>query len=602
MRIRNRVPRPRVWTTIVALLVVLTFLLPPFYGCGTKSEFLVEQLVKAAEGATISSGDKGITLEIPPDALPEDTRVTLSIVPEKEWADDIRAIEPLGSVYRLEPDGIELEKPATLTIHLDPDDLAGLNLPEGAFPACIVLTRSQDGEWDVLSNPETTVDANTGEVLVTGEATHFSESFAEDGPLAVEICPPSANHNKGDEWQATVLVYHLGEIEWATTVLTGGAFYTSGGSVKVSGPWYSERLTIAPGEDTFTIPRPKFYCKSDGKGRYGAQVCVQTPDMYSKSLAEMFFGPATEEEGKSAVRVPSHEYKWRRNVYTDLQFRIWVVGRATCVEQAATPAPVSEGVPEETEEQEEQVTCELTFDPDPCKFGEVCVGAKKLITVTVTNPCDFDVTVYDVSVGGSNTPFKVVSTMPRNLTLPKGQSYDFTIEFAPPSTEKYTDYFGIYFQYEYLGTLELKASTLAVSGTGVVCEQQAPAVSIDGSWSCDPTAAGSQLDLQQLSIKTNGQAPIEKVITIVNGVERFNSGNINATVFPPPSDRPYIFRHPMTCSGPHTATVKVFTADGETYEKTWEVYCDGEPAEQPPPPGAICPICGHPIDQCTCPK
>ena len=71
MRSGNKVQRPHIWTSIAVLVCVLAFLLPPLYGCGcgTKGEFLVEQMVKAAEGATIQSSDNRITVEIPPDAL-----------------------------------------------------------------------------------------------------------------------------------------------------------------------------------------------------------------------------------------------------------------------------------------------------------------------------------------------------------------------------------------------------------------------------------------------------------------------------------------------------------------------------------------------------
>jgi hypothetical protein len=582
--IKNRVPEFHTWTSILALIVVLTFLLPPFYGCETKGEFLVSQMVKASEGATISSSDEGIALEIPPGALSEDTTVTLGIVPEANWANDIQAIEPVGYVYRLEPDGLELDKPATLTIRLESDSLMDINLPDGAFPACIVLTSTNGGEWDMLRNPATSIDINTGDVLVSGEATHFSRAVVRKMDMAVAINPSSVQKLVKETWPATVTVFNLKD----TGMFEGDSMnvyqinYLAAGKVNTYGIPSASSFLLEGGESKTTTPQPTFECSEKGTGKYGAMVMAKL--YLAEIIEDLLWGPGTLFEDPDKVL-------WENEM---VEITVW--GDATCGAPVATPAPVSEGAPEETKE---QVTCGLTFNPDPSEFGDVCVGASKQMAVTVTNPCDFDITVAEYK--WPDAPFKVVSTVPRNLTLAKGQSYDYTIEFTPLGTETYTTTFRTSFEYEHDGEWDYRVSSLDVSGTGVVCEQQVSALWADGNWQCTPTTAGQQLDFQILVRDlTNGQAPIAAVVLYIDGEKVHSSGAISTIEYPPPPGM--LFRR-ITSPGPHTIRIVAVNTQGQTLDKNWEVYCGGEPPEQPPvsqPPetGQICPICDIPFDLC----
>jgi len=559
MRFRNRVPRSRTWTGIVAIVFVLAFLLPPFYGCEPKDEFLVEQMVKASEGATISSGDNRITLEIPPDAMSENTRVRLSTVPEEEWADDIREMEPLGTVYRLEPDGTQLDKPATLTIRLEPDDLTELELPEGALPVCIMITRSKDGEWDALDNQVTEIGTDTGALQITGNTTHFSEEFIEGTTLAVSFEPPSATRGKNESWFATLSIRNRGHEEmpewwraYSSKMSITGINSSGWGSVSSLSSDLSD-FDLARGEER--DKRFQYKCKEEGKGNYVAQFRANTVFfVYRKTQSGLI--SFTAREGSVGVVLNKD---------------------AKC----NPPAP------------KEQATCELTFNPDPYDFGDVCVGASKRMKVTVTNGCDFDVTVTDYK--WPDAPFEVVSTVPRNLTLAPKQSYEYTIEFTPPSAGNYAGLFGVSVEFEHLGEHRRGAFYGELSGTGVACEQQASALSIDGSPSCTPTATGSQLDLQK--IKVSSKTPIAEVTYSIDGEVARSFGDISATEWPPP---PGMILRRITEPGLHTQCVKAVNIHGQEAEQCWETYCSGEPTGEQPV--SICPKCGIPSNLCPCPK
>jgi len=577
MMIGNRVAGYRVWATIVAIIVVLTFLLPPFYGCGTKGEFLVAQLVKASEGATISSSDKKITLEIPPDALKKDTRVTLSVVPEEEWSDDIREMEPLGAVYRLEPDGIELDKPATLTIRLEPDDLTGMDLPEGAFPLCIALTRSDDGEWDILNNPETMADSDTGEVLVSGEASHFSEEVLRYTTIAVSFEPEEVQASIYEGcWPIVMQIRNFGREKAQIGAIE---YYCSGPVEKCMYADELSSLDLLPGE-TESVEM-EFNCGDDGYGYYGSKMLVKTS--ISASIAAAITGSIDEAKFMT-------ESDPRRKLLKEGYVWVRAMRGAMCEDPVVSDIPEPAMAPERPKG---QVACKVTFNPDLLDFGNVCVGTTKQMRVTVTNNsnCNVAIAGYEWPI----PPFKIVSTVPQTLTLAPGQSYDYNIQFTPTRTGPHKGFFGILVRCEPLGqqhTTELLE--LRISGTGVACEQQASAISIEGEPSCTPTTAGSQLDLK---ISVRGQAPIEEVTYYIDGELARSFGDISATEWPP---SPGMILRRITDPGPHTQCVKAVNVLGQDAERCWETYCSEEPTSQPL--GAFCPFCGYPIDQCICPK
>jgi hypothetical protein len=215
----------------------------------------------------------------------------------------------------------------------------------------------------------------------------------------------------------------------------------------------------------------------------------------------------------------------------------------------------------------------LAFNPDPCDFGNVCVGDSKQIRVTVTNIGDFDVTVADYE--WPEAPFEVISTVPRNLTLAETQSYEYNIEFSPLDVGLQSDSFGITVEFEHRGQKYTREFSLVVSGTGVPC-----LLSVAGWPSCDPTATGATLDFQVLAVDlTNGQNPIVLVVLYIDGEIAYSSGVISVAEFPPPPG--IIFRRETT-RGPHTIRVVAMNILGQEREETWSVFCGEEPPSQPP--------------------
>ena len=113
------------------------------------------------------------------------------------------------------------------------------------------------------------------------------------------------------------------------------------------------------------------------------------------------------------------------------------------------------------------VDAELTGDPNPVDFGEVCVGDSAQIRVTVTNTGDFALTVTDYE--WPEAPFEVISTIPRTLTLAIGASYEYNIEFTPTDVGTFYGEFGITVEFEYRGETYSRQLVGDLVGDGVLC-------------------------------------------------------------------------------------------------------------------------------------
>ena len=113
------------------------------------------------------------------------------------------------------------------------------------------------------------------------------------------------------------------------------------------------------------------------------------------------------------------------------------------------------------------VDTELTADPDPIDFGKICGGESKDIRVTITNTGDFDLVVTDYDFPTS--PYEVVSTIPQNLALAKGASYEYNIRFTPPDEATYHGRFNIYVEFEYRGEKIPQKWSFDLVGEGEDC-------------------------------------------------------------------------------------------------------------------------------------
>ena len=105
-----------------------------------------------------------LTLEIPPGALTEDTQISVGKIPEEEWSEAIKEGDPPLAVYQLEPDGLQLLEPATLTVQL---------LVEHSLGQLFVIHVFGD-DLESVTVDESKFDPETNTLTVSIQLTHFS--------------------------------------------------------------------------------------------------------------------------------------------------------------------------------------------------------------------------------------------------------------------------------------------------------------------------------------------------------------------------------------------------------------------------------------------
>ncbi len=139
---------------------------------------VTETDISAAAGGQAQSGDQKLELTFPAGAVAADTPVRIEKIAASDLGTNFDGIE-VRTAYRFGPDGTQFAQPVQVKLSLgktsiDPANPA-VNLP--------VVLLDSNGTLDGLQNLVYEVDADSGEVTLTGELTHFSDlavSYARD--------------------------------------------------------------------------------------------------------------------------------------------------------------------------------------------------------------------------------------------------------------------------------------------------------------------------------------------------------------------------------------------------------------------------------------
>lgn len=127
-------------------------------------------------GGDVGTTDGRVTLSVPAGALPVGTSVDVTIreVSGASPSADLAAFAGASPVvaYDLSPDGTAFTQPVTVTIRLPQSAGAGGAI---TLPLLAAGNVSSGGVTTPLSNMVVTTDPATGEVVITGEITHFSQ-------------------------------------------------------------------------------------------------------------------------------------------------------------------------------------------------------------------------------------------------------------------------------------------------------------------------------------------------------------------------------------------------------------------------------------------
>ena len=237
----------------------------------------VQALIPAADGGGLQLGvgnQASISIEIPPNALPEDTAISIRQLSRDELSEDIGLLGPVGAVYRLEPEGLEFAAPVTVTVRLPAAEPREFDPAEGVR-SVVVLLRGAGGVWDILRDSVVEVDLASGSMTVTGQTEHFSETVVVDGPVQVKFEPGKASRPMGGTWPVNITVTNLSS---ESLVTVNSITFSAGGAVSLPETKPAPVGDLKIGASRSISPAPTFKCQSVGSGSYSGLTRWILPD------------------------------------------------------------------------------------------------------------------------------------------------------------------------------------------------------------------------------------------------------------------------------------------------------------------------------------
>lgn len=154
------------WRKITILFFAALMLVLLASACGGAQPTAVSRQVAAADGDTVSLGDR-ITLQISPGALEDDAIVTITQATDDHPAPaKLKDAYAVGDAFNIDLGGVELSDPVTLTVAYDPDRLVEDTPHDAAFLAYLDEDRE---DWLPVHG---TVDPD--QHVVTVETGHLS--------------------------------------------------------------------------------------------------------------------------------------------------------------------------------------------------------------------------------------------------------------------------------------------------------------------------------------------------------------------------------------------------------------------------------------------
>jgi hypothetical protein len=232
-----------------------------------------ERLEFAAESA---DGSARMTVQVAPGSVDGGTEISIAEVDRKDWPEEMAGVEAVGPVYEITAPGVELAEPATISIGLEPAALARAGIdPAAGMGALILVSRSDDGEWELLADPVTRVDLGTGQVVVSAAATHFSEVFAMtwNGGLLASMTPDHMAADYGEEWVAAVTVTSRTPEDLAVEMSDGTLTQVGGpGEVARALSILKREILVEAGKTVLVVPGFAFKCAGVGRDEYRVSV------------------------------------------------------------------------------------------------------------------------------------------------------------------------------------------------------------------------------------------------------------------------------------------------------------------------------------------
>jgi len=145
---------------------------------------------------TFKSDDGIVTLVIPEGALPDDVAAEDIKITKDDPSKFFTAEDGEEYFYKLEPDGLKLKSPATITYEIK----AGQDY---SSPLLFNISEDEDRLWfDIVEKQATVIDPEKDTMEVSSEISHFSWSYLNRSVSFAKFTPNSetTKHKVGDQF------------------------------------------------------------------------------------------------------------------------------------------------------------------------------------------------------------------------------------------------------------------------------------------------------------------------------------------------------------------------------------------------------------------
>ena len=230
---------------------------------------IATETVSAVDGGTIELGDSGDLIVIPAGALDEDTELVVRTIAPDALDEELTALNPIGTVYDIQPDGLVFEEPVSLVRTLP---LSALSIEDEALPLIYASARSTGSELEPMDN-HAEYDLDEQQVVITTSITHLSVHTAHDfragdGTVTLKVDFDDTDQSTRSIWYVDSTLSYAGagtaDVRWSFG--TDDAVVLSGDDQTAEGD-FSLNSSDAPG-----TARVVLECDAIGEGSAAAQI------------------------------------------------------------------------------------------------------------------------------------------------------------------------------------------------------------------------------------------------------------------------------------------------------------------------------------------
>lgn len=238
---------------------------------------------------TVVSSDGVLTVTVPANALAHDTTVSVTAAADAKLPDQVSALDHVGVIYSLEPEGQRFDHPVELRVRVAMADIAA-----GGSVGPVVLVGA-DGGVSLLDDEHVAFDASGA--TITGTTTHFSKAVVGRSLFDLLLSPDTIEAEVGASWKPVVKLrnpYQVARccVKSAKVTATGAVgvkdddnagLYSSGTAavpgagvegLTTFGAQIGRTLGQAPTVFGDLALHPTYECTRSGPGRFGVSFTI----------------------------------------------------------------------------------------------------------------------------------------------------------------------------------------------------------------------------------------------------------------------------------------------------------------------------------------